>query len=181
MFERLKGVLLLDVATFEEIEHDESATGQAAIVVAVVAILSGIGIGFSSVFGGAPSESSSAIVNFIITVVWAFIAWFVWSGVTYFIGTKLFHGEATFGEMLRVTGYGLAPMAFIVLSAIPCIGLAIALIVMIWSLAAVFFAAKSGLDLDAGRTLVTVIVGWIVYAIGMSLILSLIVGISSFI
>ncbi len=34
--ERMIGAATLDIATFEEVEHDESATGQAAAVVALV-------------------------------------------------------------------------------------------------------------------------------------------------
>ncbi len=33
MWERMKGAAMLDVATYEEVEHDESLTTQAAIVV----------------------------------------------------------------------------------------------------------------------------------------------------
>ena len=97
----------------------------------------------------------------------------MWSAVTYFIGTKIFHGQATYGEMLRVTGFAFAPMAFLILSAIPCIGLAISLVASVWALGAVFIGVREGLDLDFGRTLITVIVGWFVYAIGMGILFTL--------
>ncbi|MDX1414187.1 MAG: YIP1 family protein [Candidatus Promineifilaceae bacterium] len=180
MINRIKGALLLDEVVFEEIEHDDSATGQAAVVVIIAAVLGALGVGFgSNLLQTAMPSSGSAIVNFIIIVVWAIVAWLVWSGVTYFIGTRLFHGEATYGEMLRVTGFGFAPIAFMILSAIPCIGFAISLLVMVWSLGAVFIAVRSGLDLSFGNALVTVLIGWVVYAIGMGIILSLVFGVSN--
>ena len=43
MINRIKGVLLLDPAAFKEVEHDEKATGQAALIVVVVSILAAIG------------------------------------------------------------------------------------------------------------------------------------------
>jgi hypothetical protein len=43
MLQRIMGVFMLNADTFEEIEHDQSATGQAAIVVTIVALLSAIG------------------------------------------------------------------------------------------------------------------------------------------
>ncbi len=180
MINRIKGALLLDVDTFEEIEHDESATGQAAIVVIIASILAAMGISFGPViFQTAAPGSGSAIVNFLIIAVWAIVAWLIWAAMTYFVGTRIFHGDATYGEMLRVTGFSLAPAAFLILSSIPCIGFAIALIVFVWSLGAVFIAVRSGLDLDFGKTLITVIVGWILYAIGMGIIFSLVLGVSS--
>ncbi len=54
LFQRMIGVLKLDVDTFEEIEHDQGATGQAAIVVLVVALVAGIGGGL----GGRFTETS---------------------------------------------------------------------------------------------------------------------------
>ncbi|MCP4421692.1 MAG: hypothetical protein GY805_34195, partial [Chloroflexi bacterium] len=64
MFERIIGVLKLDVNTYEEIEADESATSQAAIVVVVAAILSGIGTGIAG---------DSFISGFLATAVFALI------------------------------------------------------------------------------------------------------------
>src|SRR5690242_277620 len=40
--DRMRGAAALDVATYEEVEADVNATGQAAIVVVLVAIASGI-------------------------------------------------------------------------------------------------------------------------------------------
>ena len=51
MFNRIMGVFKLDVNTFEEIEHDESATSQAAIVVALVALLAVVGSGLGAQIG----------------------------------------------------------------------------------------------------------------------------------
>jgi len=180
MINRIKGALFLDVGTFEEIEHDESATGQAALVAIIASILAALGISFGSTMLQTPgvAQSGSPLSNFLIVAVWAVVAWLLWSAVTYFIGTKVFDGDATYGEMLRVTGFGFAPAAFMIFSAIPCIGFAISLLVMVWSLGAVFIAARSGLDLSFGKTLVTVLIGWIVYAIGMGIIFSLILGVT---
>src|ERR671918_481446 len=41
--DRMKGAALLDVPTYEEVEADTTATGQAAIVVVISAIASAIG------------------------------------------------------------------------------------------------------------------------------------------
>src|SRR5215217_4561441 len=41
--DRMRGAALLDVATYEEVEHDNDATGQAAVVVVIVAVCAAIG------------------------------------------------------------------------------------------------------------------------------------------
>ena len=165
MLDRLIGVFKLDSNTFEEIEHDQNATGEAAIVVAVVALLAAIGGGV----GAAVIGNRGFVGSFVSTLIWVFVAWIVWSVVTYIVGTAIFGGKADMGEMLRVTGYAFAPQ---VLAIIPCIGWIIGLI---WTLAALLVAARQGLDLDNTKTAVTLVVGLIVYLIG-ALILNLLVA-----
>ncbi|MGC9349879.1 MAG: YIP1 family protein [Anaerolineae bacterium] len=159
MLERIIGVFKLDRQVFAEVEHDESATSQAAIIVAIVAALAIVGniIGllFNIVRGG-DFQIGATLLNIVGTLVVVFINWFVWSGITYVVGTQLFKGEATFGEMLRVIGFAYAPR---MLAIIPCIG---GVIGAIWSLIASYFAIKEGLDLDDTGTIVTILVGWLI-------------------
>lgn len=161
MLDRIMGVLRLNVATFEEIEHDQSAISEAAIIVAVVALLSGIGQALAA---------DTFITSFLATLVWAFVGWFLWAAVTYFVGTSLFGGQADMGEMLRVLGYAQAPQILRVLTFIPCIGFIIGIIVWLWSLAAAFIAVRQGLDVDNVKALLTVLIGWIVVVAGSILI-----------
>ncbi len=168
MFNRILGVLKLDSNTFEEIEHDENATTQALIIVAVVALISALGSGIGSSIGG-----GGFIGNFISTLIWGFVGWLLWSVVTYFVGTALFKGQATVGEMLRVIGFAYAPQF---ISIIPCIGWIVGLI---WTLAAGFVAVRQGLDLDNMKAFFTIVIGFIVVAIGYALIGIVLGGIGS--
>ncbi len=168
MFNRILGVLKLDSNTFEEIEHDENATTQALIIVAVIALISALGSGIGSSIGG-----GGFIGNFISTLIWGFVGWLLWSVVTYFVGTALFKGQATVGEMLRVIGFAYAPQF---ISIIPCIGWIIGLI---WTLAAGFVAVRQGLDLDNMKAFFTIVIGFIVVAIGYALIGLVLGGIGS--
>jgi hypothetical protein len=159
MFERVIRVFKLDRTVFAEVEHDETATTQAAIVVAIVAALSVVGtllqLLFNVVRGSSP-QLGATVLSVMVTFVVTFINWGVWSAVTYFVGTKLFNAEATLGEMLRVIGFAYAPR---MLSIIPCIG---GLVGAIWSLIASYFAVKEGLDLDDKGTIITIVIGWLV-------------------
>jgi hypothetical protein len=159
MFNRIMGVFKLDVNTFEEIEHDESATGQAALVVALVALLAGVGSGL-----GARIGNGDFLTSFIFTLIWAFVGWFLWSAVSYFVGTSLFGGKATLNEMLRVIGFAQAPQ---LLGIIPCLG---GLVGAIWALIAGFIAIRQGLDLDNTKAFLTALIGFGVLLVGYLII-----------
>jgi hypothetical protein len=165
MLDRIMGVFRLNTATFEEIEHDSSATGQAALVVLLVALLGAIGAGLGASF----SETGNFVTSFLGSLVWAFVGWLLWSLVSWFVGTSLFGGQATVDEMLRVLGFAQAPL---LLGIIPCIGW---LIGGIWALIAGFIAIRQGLDLDNTKALLTAIVGFIVYILGQ-IVLNVITG-----
>jgi hypothetical protein len=152
---RIIGVFKLDPRTFEEVEHDRGATGQAALVVSIVALLTATGNSALSAISG-----SGFLETFILTLLWTFVGWFVWSAITYFIGVNLFAGRADLGEMLRVIGFASAPLS---LGIIPCIG---GIAGALWTAAAAYVAIRAGLDLDSGRAFLTMVIGFIVYALG---------------
>jgi hypothetical protein len=150
MLNRVIGVMKLDVDTYEEIEADESATPQAAIVVGVVAVIGGlIGGGISAAMG------TGFLGAFLNQLLLAFISWGVWSVVTYFVGTTLFGGQSTIGQMLRVLGFAQAPG---ILGIIPVCGTFVG---WIWTLACTFIAIRQGLDLDNMKALLTAVVAFI--------------------
>jgi hypothetical protein len=160
----------LDRDVFAEVEHDESATSQAAIIIAIVAALTVVGsvlqMLFSAIRGGGQAFGS-ALLSIVVRFIIAFVSWAIWSFVTYIVGTQLFKGEATFQEMLRVIGFASAPR---MLSIIPCVG---PLVGGIWALIAGYFAIKEGLDLDDTGTIVTILIGWLLAAIINGIILAL--------
>ena len=164
MLDRIIGVLRLDVATYEDIEADESATTQAAIVVAIVAIVGGIvGAGIGSALG------ANFVGSFLRQLIGAFVAWLVWAAVTYFVGTSLFNGKSTMGQMLRVLGFAQAPG---ILAIIPVCG---AFVGWLWTLACSFIAIRQGLDLDNTKAFFTALVALIVVII-INVVIGLILG-----
>lgn len=164
MLDRVIGVFKLDVQTFEEIEADQGATGQAAMVVLIVAVLSALGSTAGAAFAGSGGGGS-----FFATLIGVFLGWIVWSSITYVVGTSLFGGTADIGEMLRVIGFAYSPQ---VLGIIPCIGW---LIGAIWSLIAGFIAVRQGLDLDNTRAFFTILVGFLGYVV-FSAVMGLLFG-----
>lgn len=149
MIERMRGAAMLDVATYEEVEADGDATGQAAVVVGLVAIANAIGAighGGAGVLGG---------------VIGAFVGWLVWAGVTWLIGTRLFGGTATWSELLRTLGFAQTPGILMALAFIPLLGWLVRIVVFIWMLVAGIVAIRQALDVDTARALLTALLGWL--------------------
>jgi hypothetical protein len=153
--ERMIGAAMLNVAIYEEVEHDESATGQAAVVVVLAAIASAIGSAGEGV-GGALAGLVSALVG-----------WLLWAGVTYFVGTRLFGGTATWGELLRTLGFAQAPRLLMVAAIVPILGVLVALVVAIWSIVAAVIAVRQALDVDTAKAIFTILVSIVVVFIIM--------------
>lgn len=153
MTDRMIGAAKLDIDVYEDVEADSTATGQAAGVVAIVALCSaigGIGGGTQAVFGG---------------LIAALVGWLLWAGITYLIGDKLLGGTATWGELLRTLGFAQAPGVLFLLGVVPLVGSVIAVIVGLWILVTGVVAIRQALDFGTGRAIATALLGFIPYAV----------------
>jgi hypothetical protein len=166
--DRIIGALRLDPATYEEIEHDSDGTGQAAIIVVVVAILSGI---------GAYNRGVGALISAAVA---ALIAWAIYSFAVYIVGTTILKSpetSASFEEVLRTLGFAYAPSAFAILGLIPGIGGILSFLAGIWALVASIIAIRQSLEVTTGRAVAIAIVAVIVLAI-IAAIIAAIFGIA---
>src|SRR4029453_9640628 len=112
--DRVKGVLVLDAGTFEDIEADRSANGQALLVVVAASVAAGLGAGVRL-----------GSIGLLRETVGALIGWVMWAAVTWLIGSKLLPEPQTrtnMGELLRVIGYAYAPNLFGFFVFIPVLG-----------------------------------------------------------
>jgi hypothetical protein len=153
LVDRMTGAALLRIDTFEEVEHDQGATPQAAAVVAMVAVAAAI--------GASPLGAAGAVRG----AVGALVGWLLWAGITYLVGTKVFEGTATWGELLRTLGFAQAPGVLLVLGIIPLLGWIPRIVVPLWMLVAAFIAIRQALDVGNGKTLATVLLGWVIYVV----------------
>jgi hypothetical protein len=158
LVQRAIGAARLDIPTYEEVEADRDATGQAAVVVAVAAVCSAI---------GSIGQGTTGMIGGLIM---AIVGWLVWSGVTYLIGTMLFGGTADWGELLRTIGFAQAPGVLYILGIIPILGGPVRIVVMIWILVAGIVAIRQALDVSTGKAVLTAIVGWLALLIPMMLL-----------
>lgn len=163
LVQRMIGAAMLNVATYEEVEADRTATGQAAAVVGIVAVATAI---------GAIGEGTGGIIAGLIS---AFVGWLVWSALTYVVGTRLFGGTADMGEMLRTIGFAQAPGVLNVLGIIPILGGLVRFVVFLWILVAVVIAIRQALDFSTGKAVGTALIGAIAY-IAIMMVVGLVFG-----
>ena len=161
---RMMGAAMLDTSVYEEVEHDQSATTQAAMVVAIVAVCAAIG------------NYNQGGKGVIAAIIGAFVSWILWSVLTYFIGTKLFNGRADIGEMLRTLGFAQAPGVIAILGIIPFLGRLIVLVVAIWQLVTGVIAIRQALDFDTGKAVAPAVISWIVVMIVTAVIFTFVFG-----
>jgi hypothetical protein len=159
--ERAMGILQLDDATYESIEHDTSATTQAAIIVVLAGIAGGI---------GAVRDSGWSL---IASPIGALIGWAVASFFIFFVGTRLIPSgqtEADLGQVLRLYGFASVPSIANVLGFIPVIGAIVGLIAAIWGIVCAVKAIKHALEMSTGRAIATGILAAIVAGLVLAII-----------
>lgn len=153
MIDRLIGVFRLNAQTFQDIVLDKNATGQAALLVLLVALVTGVGGGIASLLFG----RGQFLQVFLWLTLSLITGWLLWSVLLYLIGTAIFGSQAGLAETLRVIGFATTPY---LLSIVPCLGFVVG---WLWSLAAGFVAVRQGLDLDNTKAFLTIVVGFIAY------------------
>ena len=161
---RMIGAAKLDVAIFEEVEADGTATGQAMGVVLL-----------SSLAAGAGSAALGAGV--IASVVAALLSWVIWAFLTYLVGTRLLpepQTQANMGQMMRTLGFAQSPGVLRIFGALPGIGPLVLFIVSAWMLVAMVVAVRQALDYTTTwRAAVVCVVAWLAVIVPAVLLLSL--------
>jgi hypothetical protein len=157
--QRVIGAIRLNAATYEEVEHDASATLQAAVLVAVSSLTTSVSWYFGMFDAGWILRGA----------VQALLAWVIGALVLWQIGTRLLPGkktEADLGQLLRTVGFAQAPGLFGLLAVIPLLGLFVPFLVAVWIIAATFVAVRQALDYDdTFRAIMVCLLAWIVSAI----------------
>jgi hypothetical protein len=150
---RMIGAATFDDGTYETVEADRHATGQALGVVLLSSLATGLGAG---------SGHLGAIVTLGAAAV---LAWIAWATLVYLIGTTLFpqpQTRADVGELLRTLGYAQAPGVLRAFGVLPLVGPLVLVIVTAWTIATMVVAVRHALDYQStSRALAVVVTGWI--------------------
>ena len=134
---RVYRAIKIDPDLYEEVEHDKSATIQAASVVVFSCLAAGVG----ALHLGAS--------NFLFGPLISLASWYFWAFLIYIVGTKLFPDKQTksdHGELLRTIGFSSAPGLIRVLGFTPELMTVTFIGSSLWMLACMVVGVRQALD-----------------------------------
>ena len=149
---RAKDVMTFNTRTYEEIVRDPSSTAEAAIVVATVAIASGLGQLF---------DGGGALMGAVIAML---LGWVISAAVIYFVGTRITGtntATSSIEHVMRIVGYAAAPGIFSIFSGLWLVGWFFATIIFFWLLVTMVLAIRASMDMTLSRAILTGIIAWI--------------------
>ena len=160
--DRVVGALKLDANTFEDIERDPTAMGQAVAIIALSALASNLGQIWRLGFGVMLFGVCSSLVGYLL-----------WSVVVWLAGTKLMPDPATkadFPETFRTIAFAASPGLIGVVTIVPFLGgvllFLLTPVILIWSIAAMVVAVRQVLDYsETFKAVIVVLIGFVVYVV----------------
>ena len=160
---RVFRAIKIDPELYEEVEHDKSATLQAAAVV----VLSSLAAGVGAIHLGAS--------NFILGPIISLASWYFWAFLIFIVGTKLFPDKQTksdHGELLRTIGFSSAPGLIRIFGFTPELMTVTFVGSSFWMLACMVVAVRQALDYKSlWKAFGVVILCWFLQALILFLIL----------
>ena len=162
---RIYRAIKIDPDLYEEVEHDKSATFQAASVVVLSSLAAGIG------------AIHLGVSNFILGPILSLVSWYFWAFLIYIVGTKLFPDKETksdHGELLRTIGFSSAPGIIRVFGFTPELMTVTFIGSSFWMLACMVVGVRQALDYKSlWKAFGVVVVCWFIQAFLLVLIVML--------
>lgn len=157
--ERMVGAMQANVKTFQEIEADSNAMGQAVAVIVIAGVAALIGNVWRAGIGVGVMRLISSIIGYAL-----------WSLIVVLVGTKLMPEPTTkadFNEGFRVIGFTASPGIFNVLAIVPFLGQLISFVIWIWMVVIGVVAVREVLDYTSTARaivvcLIAAVVCWII-------------------
>lgn len=164
MIQRMLGAALFNAHTYEEIEADQTALGQALAVVILVTVCGAIGGLVSDILAGA--SFLGIILGLCFGLAFGIVRWALWVTVIFMVGGSLLRTSSTqisWSEMGRVLGFAYTPGVLTIFSWVPGIGWLISVAAFFWTLAAAIMAVRQAMDFEGtGRAILVVVIAGII-------------------
>ena len=164
LMNRIIGAFTFRKGVYAEVEQDAAFSTTAWILVAVVAFLNQLG-------AAASPNLMGWLIRAVVGTVFAVIAFGLGAYVVNLVGRAAYNADVNFGEMVRTLGLayvwqivgviGIVAAFSPALSSVTTLAMAAAGIL---GLIAWLVATKEALDLSWLHTLVSVVIGWLVFA-----------------
>ena len=164
MIQRMMGAAMFNADTYEEIEADPGAIGQAIGVVILVTICGIVGGILDGLLGGA--GTTGILWGLIAGLVFGILRWAIWVSVLALVGGMMLrtsNTQTSWAEIGRVVGFAYTPGVLSIFSFVPFIGWLFPVVAFVWTLAAVTMAVRQALDFEStGRAILVVLVAAVV-------------------
>ncbi len=163
MLNRMVGAALFRSETYNEIENDATAIGQAFAVVLLVTVC---GIASGIIENIISEEASVTALGIVLAIVgglfFGVVRWAMWVTLMLMIGGGLLRTGATqtsWSELGRMMGFAYTPGVLSLLTFIPNFGSLFWLIGFFWTLVGMVVAVRHALDYEnVGRAVVVVLI-----------------------
>lgn len=160
MIQRMIGAAFFNAHTYEEVEADQGALGQAIGVVILVTICGAIGGLVGDIIEGA--SFLGIIVGLCLGLTFGIVRWALWVTVVLMVGGGLLRTSGTqtsWGEMGRVLGFAYAPGVLSIFSWVPAVGEIFFLAGFLWTVAAAVMGVRQAMDFEGtGRAILVVVI-----------------------
>lgn len=157
--DRITRAFRLEPAVYHEIAADPNGTLQSLTVAAIAFAIGGLG-GEGGFIGNLIGGAIGGIIGLII-----------WAGFVLLVG-KLFSGQATYTELLRVLGFTAAPMA---ITFIPFLGI----LGVVYSIIMQVRAVREIHKISDGAAVVIVLIPWLIFVV-IALVVAIAIGAALF-
>lgn len=177
LMQKVRRLAMLDTTVFDEVRVDASYTLPAVVVAVVSTVLFALGGWLWWIFNGpdsqfAPDAGEILVKSVLVGSILSVVLWAVWVGLSYVILTQVFRARGDLNELVRVMGFGAAPLALGILMFIPVLDFSIGLTAVALLFGATFVGVQTATDAPAGRTLVAVAAGFAIWAFVLTLFVS---------
>lgn len=180
--DRLIGSVKLSRPIFDEVRRDPSAMSQAALVVVLAGLLSGISQ-FAEIRGQAftvddrvyhvPDSLLAPLASGIAIALLSLVFWVIGALFFRFVAVRILNSpekDIQWQEVARPLGFASAPGLLLLLSPIPVIGVLIGSIVSLWTFISQLVAMSEVFQVSKLRAFATILIASILLGLALSLV-----------
>ncbi len=167
---RLVRLAQLDTSPFDEVRDDPKELVPAIAIVAISALLSGIGTWLWLVFvkpdGPVNVDFVKVLLNILLLGTLMTVAlWAVWVGVTAVVLQSVFKEQIDMMSLFRTMGYASFPFAASFLMLMPYLHMGVGLAAIVGWFVLSIFAVQAASGADSGKVIKSTLAGFLVFAV----------------
>ncbi len=171
---RVMRLARLDTTVFDEVRDDERELIPAVVIVAISALLAGVGAWLWLIFvkpAGVDIDFGNVLLKIIVIgTLFAGVLWGVWVAITYVILVQVYKEQTDLMSLLRTMGYAAFPFSLSLLMFIPGLSFGIALAAVVLWFVMSTYAVQAASNASSDRVVMANAIGFIVFAVFMALI-----------